>query len=172
MMTDDIYTDRLRIRSTREADGEFCLSLWLDEEMGKYLSDPPRELADEAELNFAKGIEQDDGWYPFVAELRETGARIATCSLVPDANETCWDIGYCVHRNFWRQGYATEMVRALIEFARSRGGRIFTADVAKENAASCALMRKLGFVPIESGTFKKRLTDIVYEQYTYRLETE
>ena len=35
MMTDDIYTDRLRIRSTREADGEFCLSLWLDEEMGK-----------------------------------------------------------------------------------------------------------------------------------------
>lgn len=172
MMTDNIYTDRLRIRSTREADGEFCLSIWLDDEMGKYLSDPPRALADEAELNFAKGIEQDGGWYPFVAELRETGERIATCSLVPNQDETQWDIGYCVHRNYWRQGIAAEMVRALIQFARSRGGRVFTADVAKDNAASNALMHKLGFSPADGGTFRKRLTDIVYQQYTYRLEIE
>lgn len=172
MMTDDIFTDRLRIRSTREADGDFCLSLWLDDEMGKYLSDPPRELADDMELNFAMDIEHDDGWYPFVVELRDTGERIATTSLVPSEDESTWDIGYCVHKNYWRQGIATEMVRALIDFARNRGGHTFTANVAKENAASCALMRKLGFAPEDSGTFRKRLTDIVYEQFTWRLTIE
>lgn len=172
MMTDDIVTDRLILRSTRESDGEFCLSLWLDDETGRYLSDPPRELADDLELNFAKDIEHDEGWYPFVAVLKATGERIGTCSLVPSEDGISWDLGYCVHRDYRRQGIATEMIRALIDFGRARGGRVFTADVAKENVSSNALLRKLGFRPFKEGTFRKRLTDIVYEEYTYRLELD
>ena len=41
-----------------------------------------------------------------------------------------WDLGYCVHKNHWRQGYATEMIKALINFGYENGGRKFTADVA------------------------------------------
>lgn len=172
MTTNDIVTDRLILRSTRESDGEFCLSLWLDDEMGRYLSDPPRALADEAELNFARGIENDEGWYPFVAVLKATGERIGTCSLVPGENNEKWDLGYCVHRDYWRQGIATEMIRALIDYGRAHGGRAFTADVAKDNAGSNAVLRKLGFQPVSEGTFHKRLTDIVYEKYTYELKFE
>ncbi len=172
MTTNDIATERLILRSTQESDGEFCLSLWLDDEMGRYLSDPPRALADDLELNFARGIEDDEGWYPFIAVRRDTGERIGTCSLVPSEDGACWDLGYCVHRDYWRQGIATEMIRALIDYGRARGGRAFTADVAKENAGSNAVLRKLGFRPVKEGTFRKRLTDIVYESYTYRLELD
>lgn len=172
MTTEPILTERLVLRSTREADGPFCLSIWLDDEMGRYLADPPRDRADEAELNFAAGIEQDEGWYPFVAELRQTGERIGTCSLVPGADKTCWDLGYCVHRDYWRQGYAAEMIRAMIGFGRSRGGRVFTATAARENAGSNAVLRKLGFRVEKEGSFRKRLTDIVYPAYTYRLDVE
>lgn len=133
MTTEPILTERLVLRSTREADGPFCLSIWLDDEMGKYLADPPRGRADAAELNFAAGIEQDDSWYPFVAELRRTGERIGTCS---------------------------------------RGGRVFTATAARENAGSNAVLHKLGFRVEKEGSFRKRLTDIVYPAYTYRLDVE
>ncbi len=171
MTTQDILTPRLRIRSTREADGPLCLSLWLDEEGGRYLADPPRDKADEAELNFAVGIEQDEGWYPFVAFARD-GAFIGTCSLVPSADGVTWDLGYCVAQAYWRQGYATEMITALLQFARSRGGRVFTAAVAQQNAGSNAVLRKLGFTVAATGSFAKRGTDIVYPEYLYRLEDQ
>ncbi|HIS75462.1 MAG TPA: GNAT family N-acetyltransferase [Candidatus Merdivicinus excrementipullorum] len=172
MTTNSIETERLLIRSIREEDGEFCLSMWLDEEMGKYLSDPPRDKADEAELNFAQGIEEQEGWYPFVAELKSTGERMATCSLVPSEDGKTWDLGYCVHRDYWRQGFAAEMIAALIEEAYRRGGRSFTAAVAKENAGSNAVLRKLGFSIEKEGSFRKRGTDIVYPEYIYRLDLE
>lgn len=172
MTTKDIITDRLVLRSTREEDGPFCLSIWLDDEMGKYLADPPREKADEDELNFAQGIETQEGWYPFVAVAKETGDLIGTCSAVPSEDLKQWDLGYCVHKKYWRQGYATEMIRALIHFGSGNGGRTFTANVAQENAGSNAVLRKLGFSIEKEGTFRKRHTDIVYAEYTYRLDLE
>ncbi len=172
MTTKDIVTERLIIRSTQEEDGPFCLSIWLDDEMGKYLSDPPREKADEAELNFAKGIEKQEGWYPFIAVSKENGDYIGTCSAVPGDDQKHWDLGYCVHKKYWRQGYAAEMIKALIAFGYKNGGRKFTADVARENVGSNAVLKKLGFYIVKEGTFQKRLTDIVYEQYTYRLDLE
>lgn len=42
----------------REAHSPLCFSIWLDEEMGRYLSDPLRENASETYLNFAKDIEK------------------------------------------------------------------------------------------------------------------
>jgi RimJ/RimL family protein N-acetyltransferase len=170
MTTKDIVTNRLILRSTREEDGPFCLSIWLDDEMGRYLADPPREKADEGELNFAKGIETQEGWYPFVAISKENGDSIGTCSAVPSDDQKHWDLGYCVHKKYWRQGYATEMIRALIEFGYGNGGRKFTASVACDNAGSNAVLRKLGFYVEKSGTFRKRHTNIVYNEYTYRLD--
>lgn len=115
MTVEDIQTQRLILSSTREADAAFCLSLWLDPEVGRYLADPPRALADERYLRFAEGIEQEDDWFPFVTRLREGGRPIDTCSLVPKPDEpTRWDLGYCVERPFWRQGYASEMVEAMM----------------------------------------------------------
>ncbi len=166
----NIETERLIFRRMKEEDAELCFSLWLDEEMGKYMADPPRELADEQYLNFAKGIETDESWYPFVVFSKETGEFVGTCSFIPMIDPVRWDLGYAIHKKFWRQGYATEMVSAVINFGLSKGVRRFSAKVAQENAASNALMRKLGFVAIKEGTYRKQHTDIVYDDYTYQLE--
>ena len=153
-------------------DGSLCLNIWLDDEMGKYLSDPPRDKADEDEMNFAKDIENQKGWYPFIAVLKESGEFVGTCSAVPSDDNKHWDLGYCVHKKYWRQGYATEMIKALINFGYLNGGRKITADVAQENAGSNAVLKKLGFYVEKEGSFKKRETDIVYDEYTYRLDLE
>jgi len=171
MQMPKMETERLIIRPTREADGTACLDIWLDDEMGKYMADPPRDKADEDELNFAVGIETQDGWYPMVVIHKETGGFLGTCSVIPKDNDTRWDFGYAVHKKYWRQGYATEFLTKLIETGKERGIRSFTANVAKENEASNAVMKKLGFRVIkEDKSYCKRFTDIVYPEYTYLLE--
>jgi len=172
MITDDIVTERLIIRSTREEDGDFCLSMWLDGEMEKYLIDPPRDKVDDATLNFAVGIEDQEGWYPFAAVSKETGELIGDCSIVPSDDNSHWDLGYSVHKNYWRQGYATEMIQAMIEFGYRNCGRKFTAEVAQANEGSNAVLRKLGFYVEREDAFKKRQTDIVFDSYVYRLDLE
>ena len=172
MTTETLITERLIIRSTKEEDGPMCLDLWLDDEMGKYLSDPPRDKADDDELNFAVGIETQEGWYPFVVFSKDTGDFIGTCSIAPNKIITEWGLGYCIHKNHWKKGYATEMLTALIDFGYRNGAQTITSDVAKENPGSNAVMRKLGFHIGSEGSFRKQGTDIVYEQYTYRLDKQ
>ena len=78
MLMPEMETERLIIRSTREADRPDCLSLWLDEEVGRYLADPPREKASEKYLNFAVGIENSTSWYPMVMIHKESGEFLGT----------------------------------------------------------------------------------------------
>ncbi len=171
MRMPDLETARLLIRGTRESDGPACLDIWLDDEMGKYMADPPRDKAGEAELNFAAGIEDQDGWYPMVVFHKATGDFLGTCSVVPKDDGKRWDLGYAVHKKYWRQGYATEILQELTRLGAEKGVMSFTARVAKENAASGALLRKLGFrVWKDTESFRKRGTDIVYPEYTYIAE--
>ena len=170
MRMPEMETERLYIRGTREADGAACLDIWLDEEMGKYMADPPRGKAGEDELNFAVGIEEQDGWYPMVVFRKGTGEFLGTCSVVPLEDGKRWDFGYAVHKRFWRQGYGTEILTRLIAAGRESGVTSFSAKVAQENTASNALLRRLGFRVEDTGSFRKRGTDIVYAEYTYALD--
>jgi len=170
MLREPILTERLMLRSTVEADCPACLELWLRPEEGRYLVDPTRESATEAYLSWGRNIEQDEGWYPMIVCLRETGEMIGTCSIVPEDNGSRWDLGYVLDRRFWRMGFGTEMLRGLIETGRMEGIHVFSADVADENAASCALAGKIGMKPWKHGSFRKYGTDIVYSQTTFKLE--
>lgn len=170
MTIDYLETNRLIIKSTKKEDTDFCLDMWLDDEMGKYLSDPPRDKAGKTYSRWKENVESYNGCYYFVAVSKETGNYIGTCSTVPSEDKAHWDLGYSVHKKYWRQGYATEMIRALINFGYINGGRKITADVAKLNEGSNAVLRKLGFYIEKEGTFKKCGTDIIYDEYTYRLD--
>lgn len=56
------------------------------------------------------------------------------------------ELGYTVFPDFRRQGFATEVALDLMEWARSSHGvRDFVASAAPTNAASLAVLRKLGF---------------------------
>lgn len=165
-----LETNRLIIRNTKKEDTNFCLNMWLDEEMGKYLSDPPREKADDRYLEWKEDIEIYDGCHYFVALSKETGNHIGSCSAVPSEDKKHWDLGYGIHKDYWREGYATEMIKELIDFCRINGAEKITADVAQANNGSNAVLKKLGFYVDKEGTFKKSSTDIIYDDYTYRLD--
>ena len=166
----ELITNRLIVKSTKKEDTDFCLEIWLDDEMGKYLSDPPREKANDTYLEWKESVEKYDGCYYFIAVSKEDSSYIGTCSAVPSEDKKHWDLGYAIHKNFWKQGYATEMIKELCNFCMENGAKYITADVAKLNEGSNAVLRKLGFKIEKEGTFKKSGTDIIYEEYTYRLD--
>jgi len=166
----NLETNRLIIRSTKKEDTDFCLDIWLDDEMGKYLSDPLDEKASETYMEWKSTVEVYDGCYYFVAISKETGKYIGTCSAIPSQDQEHWDLGYGIYKDYWRQGYATEMIKALIDFCHTNGGKKITADVAKENIGSNEVLKKLNFYVEKEGAFKKSCTDIIYDDYTYRLD--
>jgi [ribosomal protein S5]-alanine N-acetyltransferase len=69
------------------------------------------------------------------------GAPGRNALKAPDAVE----VGYRVFPEHQRRGYATEAVRALLDWARAEGITRFVASVGPENVPSLAIMRQLGF---------------------------
>jgi RimJ/RimL family protein N-acetyltransferase len=55
------------------------------------------------------------------------------------------EVGYTIFPEHRRRGYATEAVRALLDWARAQGIHRFVASVGPQNEPSLALVRRLGF---------------------------
>ena len=169
MLTKNILTPRLRLRTYTAADRDFVLALWGDRENGKYMIDPTAEHQDERYLAAIDEMADEPEGYSLVAELRESGALVGTCCAFPEADDN-WDIGYCIHKAHWRQGLGVEMVSALIGWIEAQGGRSVTGEVADDNAASVALLRKLGFSSHRKTHYKKWGEETYFDAHVYKLE--
>lgn len=95
-------------------------------------------------------------------ESREVVGHVGFHSA-PD-QEGRLEIGYQILAGHWRRGYATEAARALIGWAHeSEGISRFLASVAPANAASLAVVDKLGFVHVGSQIDEVDGLELVFE---------
>jgi len=81
--------------------------------------------------------------YFYAATLKDTGELIGGCSLHMRGEDVA-EIGWIVHRDYWKQGYATEMGQGLLElgFEDLNLHRI-VAYCDAENIGSYRIMEKL-----------------------------
>jgi ribosomal-protein-alanine N-acetyltransferase len=94
-----------------------------DPETVKYLDWGPN-----AESDTKAFINQAVAWqsskprthYELAITLRKTGELIGGCGIEKRPARKDGVIGYCLNRAHWNKGYATEAVRALIDFGFSR----------------------------------------------------
>ncbi|MGM9680620.1 MAG: GNAT family N-acetyltransferase [Eubacteriales bacterium] len=156
------------IRNATKDDLPFLTEMWFDEENGKYLSDPTRAYVDEVYRKALDELPDSKQGYYFVIWLNGTDRRIGSCCAFPSDDRTVYDIGYCIHKKDWKQGYGTEAVGLLIDWIRRLGAERITAEVAADNAASNALMRKCGFEVRSESKFKKYNMEIRYKSYVYQ----
>ena len=72
---------------------------------------------------------------------------IGSCGFhLYDKRDSRAEIGYELHADYWRQGIMFEATEAVLAFCFERlGVRRVEADVVEGNAASAALLKKLGF---------------------------
>ena len=170
MKIDRIETDRLFLRGFEKTDARFAISIWNDPEMGEYLPDPSMERIDEEYLKSIEILGEDEECCYLISESKDTHERIGTCSFIPSADGKKYDIAYCVHKKYWRNGYATEMAKGMIDYAGKHGANTITVDVNKENQASNAIVRKLGFEVVGERAYRKRGTDLTFADYRYELK--
>lgn len=166
---DSLVGDRIRIRNYEVADKTFCTGMWFDRENGKYLSDPTEEYVDDVYQEAIDTLQDSEDGYYFVVDRIADDQSIGTCCAFPSEDGTNIDIGYCILKEYWRQGYASEVLELLISWAKGNMFGSITAEAAKENVASCGLLEKMGFTIKEETTFKKYRMGITYDSYVYEL---
>ncbi len=170
MIPDNIITERLILRCMTQDDAYEVWTMWGDHEVGKYLHDPFYESPEVLRSLFHDISNWTD--YPFVAISKVTDEIIGTCSIGPEDTPDEWGFGYCVRKEYWGKGYATEMTKALIAFAYDFGICDFTGTCAISNAASGQVMRKCGMHFDHESSFKKCKTDIVYASHIYKMHLD
>jgi ribosomal-protein-alanine N-acetyltransferase len=99
---------------------------------------------------------EDRDWISWLVVLREPARPMigyAGFHGKPGKNalndEAAVEVGYQIFSEYRRRGYATETVRALLDWAlEAKGIRRFVASIGPRNEASLALARRLGFVEV------------------------
>jgi RimJ/RimL family protein N-acetyltransferase len=133
---------------------------------------PPQDLGEALPL-FREQLERDPdlvGWLSWYWVLRPGDAPdLKSGDLVPGPpalailigsggfkgrpEDDAVEIGYHVREGHRRRGYATEALRALLTWAFVQGQvRVVTAETSADNAASVALLEKLGFARTGDGS--------------------
>lgn len=173
--TQKIDTDRLILRQFNKNDAEEIFNNWIsDPEVSKYMVWNYQNSIDETQKWLEKCIakyEKLDS-YNWGIELKESGELIGSISANKAENiNECYEIGYVIGRNYWRNGYATETLKAVVEYlTKEEGIRKFLCRYAKENQASGSVIRKVGFKYKGKGKFTSIDGKRSFESEEYFLE--
>ena len=169
MKIESIKTQRLTIRGFTKDDALWAYSIWNDPEMGEYLPDEAKEGIDEEYLKELEVLGEDKECCYLIPVLKNSVQRVGTCSFMISEDQKIYDIAYCVHKDFWNQGYATEIAQGLINYARRQGAEKVTIFVGQENLASNRVAVKCGGKIVSESTYEKKGTNVLMKDYKYEI---
>ena len=151
-----IETDRLILRPMVLADAETAYHGWTgDADVAEFVSWLPHHSIEETK-NWLKDIEwkQDAAGniiprenYIWGFVLKGTGELFGSGGLIWKEDLRIYQVGYNIKRTHWNNGYTTEAMKAILNFAvKNLNIRRVAGGHAKENHASARVIEKLGFV--------------------------
>lgn len=147
METASVFTsERCLIRPFQAADLEDFITYRNNSEWMKYQYFKGRTKEEYEEALLADSSMESGAQF---AIIRKADQQLIGDVYLKKEADTFW-IGYTVSPAFKRQGYATEIVRALIDWIRQQGDCSIRAGAAPENVASIRLLEKLGFSKVEA----------------------
>lgn len=145
-----IRTDRLTIRPVSDADLRDLLEVNGDDAVTKYLPYDTWRCLDDgyAWLARMQALAVSGSGRQLVIERAGDMKVMGTVLLFKyDASSARLELGYALGRAHWRQGYAKEALHAVCHHAFCKLAiRRLEAEVNPDNAASNALLQRLGFV--------------------------
>jgi RimJ/RimL family protein N-acetyltransferase len=144
-----VITERLVVRRMAETDLEDLLAYHTHPEVLRYLPGAPldkdgvrRFLARQA----AGEIGDEGGYLAFAVEHRGEGRVIGEIGLfLSPKPESKGDIGWIIHPDYQRRGYATEAAPVMLDHGfLTRGLHRITSGCDTQNPASFRVMERLG----------------------------
>lgn len=144
-----IETERLLLRRSRPEDAATISAYRSDpnvnRQQGWDRTDLEGVLADIVEMS-GRSPGEPGGWVQFTVEERGGGRIVGDVGLsVADGEPGVIKVGYTIDPAFQGLGYATEAIRALVEYAfETLGAEVVRAHASAENAPSIRVAEKIG----------------------------
>ncbi len=142
-------TDRLRLEPLIEAHAAELFDLYSDQRMYAFIpQEPPASLAALAArfrfLQARRSPSGDEDWWNWAIRLKSTSACIG-CVQVTLERDGRAQLAYDIGVPYWRQGFATEACRSVIDTLFSGGIDEVWAELDSRNLPSIRLLERLGF---------------------------
>jgi [ribosomal protein S5]-alanine N-acetyltransferase len=144
-----LSTERLVLRPVTADDHAALLAHWTQPDVRRFLFDGAALSAAEV----AETIEESIGDFAargfgiWLIELGSAAGLVGTAGLRP-LEESRLEIFYSLAPGAWGHGYATEAARAVVEYGLGPLGLPeVLAEVDEGNAASVAVVKRLGMTP-------------------------
>jgi ribosomal-protein-alanine N-acetyltransferase len=144
-----LETQLLILRELTEFDAKVSFSILSNPQVTRYYGRETIESLDEAKefLHYFKQKFYEKRGFRWGIEIKETKQLIGTIGLdawVPKQRRA--EIGYEIHPEYWKKGYATEAALKIISFGFDSLELIrIGAIIFPENEPSNKLLNKLGF---------------------------
>ena len=142
--TPSLTTDRLRLRGLTIDDADALFPALSDAELMTWWLSAPHKNVEETRTYFAPRLDRA-GWRCWAITLRDDDTAIGWVAAGEKRQGGVTEIGYLLSRDHWGRGIAAEAVSAVIDRLFAEGQRRVFADTDPENAASLALLERLGF---------------------------
>ena len=146
-----LTTERLDLREIEESDVEFFRAMTGDPEVMLHYPEEAKRRTAEEWIERQRTRYARDGHGPWLAIERATGEPIGQIGLIrheyPEGDEASgpfYEVGYMVHRPYWRRGFAHEAAAATRDHAFSLGHLEVFSLIAPSNTPSMAVARKMG----------------------------
>ena len=140
----ELVTERLLLSPWQLEFSEKMYENWAtDVEVTKYLFWDPHKNIDETRQIISSWIDNKN--YDWCIRVKETGEPIGSINVVKnyETDFRC-EIGYCLSRKYWKNGYMTEALKSVINFLFEEGYNKIELRHAVENVASGRVMQKAG----------------------------
>jgi RimJ/RimL family protein N-acetyltransferase len=148
-----LETERLTLRAPRLADVKAIVRFAGDRRVAENTARIPHPYRSEDAEQFVAAVNRQEGEATFAILLN--GETIGMCGVEP--REGGPEIGYWLAVPHWRQGYATEAVRAVIDYAfGDLGHDVLDAGARVSNPASRRVLEKCGFQWTGVGLYRIR----------------
>lgn len=141
-----LKTERLRLRKVKPTDAEAIFHEYAqDPEVTKYVSWQAHQSLDETR-DYVRSclLAWETGKaFNWVIEHRQENRLMGM--IIARVDPEKWELGFVLSRRYWGEGYMTEAVKAVVDWAQRRGGiyRVWAVcDV--DNLASARVMEKAG----------------------------
>ena len=146
-----LETERLLLRRIAASDLPAWAEIWQSPQVRQYLVEfetAPDDSAVWSIIEWADRIFQQKTGIRWAITLKPDDRLIGSCGFhLYKPEHRRLEIGYELHHGYWRKGIMTEAVAELLRFCFDcLQVRRIEADVTEGNAASAALLKKLGFV--------------------------
>ncbi|NOR20075.1 MAG: GNAT family N-acetyltransferase [Xanthomonadales bacterium] len=141
-------TSRLNIRQLSVSDAAFVLGLTNEPSTIENIGDKGLRSVADAEQFISNGPwtrQQRPGYGQFALELKHSGELIGVCGILYRVKLDLTDVGFALMPKFWRQGFAFEAARAVMDYGHSvLAVENIVGLTSGTNVASINLLKKLG----------------------------